>query len=366
MESKSKSCNKCFIPSVTQSAVGSVVVMGSSESKSAPERRWKSPVEGAGMASLIESEAVFTGRLKACGLEAYAAEFQRRGWRTLSTFAFSSSSGTGDDGNFVESVVRPILGDAGYVDVPKIRKLYFEAYTMVAADLKSKLDHGPDAEGQKAKKMAPVERKARWEEVKRRYPHLTFTEQLEPAHQVIDKFHGMKAEGELKYLAAHEIPTRDQELRNVKTEELIKRDASGHLRAHDGSKVQEADVRTDLRMRQAYMRKRIAMEIGRETVLGVPERTPTGVCSGNIEAAGGCRSKAVEDHDREARRRLGQGCNRKGLQTEPSGRIWWSHLSSPCCCRCQEERLDQVSQKRTKKRIVWALAREGCRRRIKS
>ena len=54
------------------------------------------------MASLIESEAVFSGRLKACGLEAYAAEFHRRGWRTLSTFAFSSSwaPGSGDDQSF--------------------------------------------------------------------------------------------------------------------------------------------------------------------------------------------------------------------------------------------------------------------------
>lgn len=78
----------------------------------------------------------------------------------------------------------------------------------------------------RVKKLAPVERKARWQEVKLRYPHMTFTEQLEPAHQVIDKFHGMKADGELKYMAPHEIPTRDQELRNVKTEEMIKRDAS--------------------------------------------------------------------------------------------------------------------------------------------
>ena len=97
--------------------------------------------------------------------------------------------------------------------------------------------------------------------MKLRYPHMTFTEQLEPAHQVIDKFHGMKADGELKYMAPHEIPTRDQELRNVKTEEMIKRDASGHLRAHDESKIPEADVGTDLRMRQAYMRRGVAMEI---------------------------------------------------------------------------------------------------------
>lgn len=49
--------------------------------------------------------------------------------------------------------------------------------------------------------------------------------------------HSMRVDGELRHLAPHEIPTREEELRNVKTEELIKRDASGHLRAHDESKL---------------------------------------------------------------------------------------------------------------------------------
>ena len=73
--------------------------------------------------------------------------------------------------------------------------------------------------------------------------------------------HSMRVDGELRHLAPHEIPTREEELRNVKTEELIKRDASGHLRAHDESKLPEADTRTDLRLRQAYTRRGLAMEV---------------------------------------------------------------------------------------------------------
>ena len=60
----------------------------------------------------------------------------------------------------------------------------------------------------------------------------------------------MKAEGDVKYIPPHEVPTRDQELQSVKTEEMIQSDASGHLRAHDEAKVPEADTKTDLRMRQ--------------------------------------------------------------------------------------------------------------------
>ena len=178
----------------------------------------------------------------------------------------------GDDSNFVAQVLRPLLGSERHTDVPKVRKLYFEAYTMVAADLKSKLEAGPDQDGNKVKKIATVERKARWEQVKGKYPHMSFTEQLEPAHQVIDKFHSMRVDGELRFVAAHEVPTREQELQNVRTEEMIKKDASGHLRAHDESRLPDADVRTDLRMRQAYMRRGIALELSDIMTMTVHEK----------------------------------------------------------------------------------------------
>ena len=101
---------------------------------------------GSTVASLIESEAVFEARLKTCGLEAHLADFKRRGWVTLSTFAFASSwtPGSGEDKAFKDQVLAPLLGDESDPDVPKISKLYFEAFTMVAADLRSKLEHGPE------------------------------------------------------------------------------------------------------------------------------------------------------------------------------------------------------------------------------
>lgn len=215
------------------------------------------------MASLIDSEAVFTARLRALGLDGIQGEFDRRGWKTMSTFAFASSwtPGVGDDTAFRTKVVVPLLGGEDHVDVPKLRKLYFECYTMVAADLKGRLESGPE-DSTKLRKLPVAERKARWETVKAKYAHMNFkSEAMEPAYAVVDKCHTMKVDGDVKYIPPHEVPTRDQELQSVKTEELIKRDASGHLRAQDQSKLPEADTRTDLRMRQAYARRGLAMEV---------------------------------------------------------------------------------------------------------
>ena len=104
---------------------------------------------------------------------------------------------------------------------------------MVAAELRSRLEGTQETDGSKTRKLPPVERKTRWTQMKLTYGHLQMSDQLEPAHHVVDKCHSMR------YLAPHEVPTRDQELLNVKTEELIKKDASGHLRAHDETKLHQ-------------------------------------------------------------------------------------------------------------------------------
>ena len=149
------------------------------------------------MATITESEAVFEAKVKDVGLEARLADMKTKGWNTLSNFAFSSSwaPGTGDDTAFLDQVAVPILGRRDHPDLPKLRKLYHEAYTMVAAELRAKLKGSQEADGSKIRKLPAVERKARWAKVKAKYGRLQITDQLEPAHNVIDKCHSMKVDG---------------------------------------------------------------------------------------------------------------------------------------------------------------------------
>ena len=59
------------------------------------------------------------------------------GWDTLGNFAFSCSyvPGSPDDASFISGVVVPILGD-DHTKAAALRRLFFEAYTIAAADLK--------------------------------------------------------------------------------------------------------------------------------------------------------------------------------------------------------------------------------------
>lgn len=112
------------------------------------------------MATLTESAAVFEAKLKELGLDSYKDAMAARGW---TTFAFSSSlaPGAGDDTAFITQVVTPILGRADHADSPKLRKLYHEAYTVVAAELKQRLEGTQEVDGSKTRKLPPVERKTR-------------------------------------------------------------------------------------------------------------------------------------------------------------------------------------------------------------
>lgn len=79
-----------------------------------------------------------------------------QGWNTLSTFALPSSwaPGAGDDTAFITHVVTPIMKRADHADLPKLRKLYHEAYTVVAAELRQRLEGAQEADGDQDEEAA--------------------------------------------------------------------------------------------------------------------------------------------------------------------------------------------------------------------
>ena len=86
----------------------------------------------------IDSSAVFFERVNILGLGPYTAAFKTATWTTLSKFAFSSSfipQVSSDETVFLKEVAEPILGHMKQ-DLPALRRLHFEAYTLAAADMR--------------------------------------------------------------------------------------------------------------------------------------------------------------------------------------------------------------------------------------
>ena len=90
------------------------------------------------MAAGLDSHEVFVARARQLGLDDDdLARMSGRGWDTMGNFAFASSyiPGSGDDRKFVEQVLDPMYGE-DHPKSPILRRLYYEAYTLAAADLR--------------------------------------------------------------------------------------------------------------------------------------------------------------------------------------------------------------------------------------
>eukprot|EP00971_Amphidinium_carterae_P165062 3272099-Amphidinium_carterae.2 len=148
---------------------------------------------------MINSEATFKARLSALGLKGHEAAFRALGITTVGTLAASSSyvpGASADDAALIASVEN------------KVRKL-------------------PHAE-----------RSVRIGAFKQKYIGLLWTEQVEPAYAIIDRFHTMREEGQLNYIAPEDVPTRDQEVDHVKND--LWPDSMGLVRQYQETSLPQA------------------------------------------------------------------------------------------------------------------------------
>ena len=113
----------------------------------------------------LESRATFRERVLTLGLEEFLPRFETLGWLTYGELAFATSfvPGTSDDDRFVTDVgIKILTGSAEDVrantNLPRVRRLFYEAYALAAADLKRRVEgHADDG----PRKVAPAEREER-------------------------------------------------------------------------------------------------------------------------------------------------------------------------------------------------------------
>ena len=89
--------------------------------------------------SLVESRAAFRARALSIGLDGPTVDaLVARGWATMGAFAFACSSTPGGAGpdRFLDEIGEPILRDRQHPQVASLRRLWFESFTMAAAELR--------------------------------------------------------------------------------------------------------------------------------------------------------------------------------------------------------------------------------------
>ena len=93
----------------------------------------------------IDSVACFNETVADRGLSAHLANFNTKGWHTLSDLVYATtySPHGGCEEKFEREIVVKGLGDANHVDRPRLRRLYFEAFALVAGELRRSTEATP-------------------------------------------------------------------------------------------------------------------------------------------------------------------------------------------------------------------------------
>ena len=201
--------------------------------------------------SLIDSKASFAARAVELGLEALLPKMQELGFTTYASFAFAANYTPGQVGDsaFKAGVIVPLLGTAHVELQPVLRRLFFESFTLMSADLKAKLE-ATDAD--KPTTMTVAEREARRDATIPKTSGLMTDGVHDPAHATIDLAAAMMKNDIVTYLPLERCPSREDERKGMKIDPKLK----------SKNKDVDASLATDLDLQNASIRRGLAADMG--------------------------------------------------------------------------------------------------------
>ncbi|CAE7779729.1 unnamed protein product, partial [Symbiodinium necroappetens] len=180
---------------------------------------------------------------------------------TLSKYAFCSSyvPGQSNETEFLTAIKAIMKRDASVGELSCLRRLLHEAYSMSAAELKQVVERTEDMP---AKKLAQPERAHRLDTQQRRLTGFKIEGPLEPADRLIDLVVQQYEENRVYHVDLHKCPSKEQEVlsQSSKEDRNITIDAMGNVRVKGKDAKLEADLASDLLLRNAFTRRALAYD----------------------------------------------------------------------------------------------------------
>eukprot|EP00435_Cladocopium_sp_Y103_P026326 s2092_g6.t1 len=211
------------------------------------------------MAAYAESNASFKHRCGEIGLstaEISALEVQSiKSFNNLA-FAVCGQPGQLDAGRFQQVMDGAFHGPTIGLE-SMMRQLSYEAITVAVAAIRQRVE--PQQEGQ-LKKLPPQERDERIRKQAEAITGFTIQGDYEPGHSVVDFFTTMLEECAPKYLPLSKCISREQELQTMKTDRRIVVLEDQQLQVKNKAPEAVADLSTDLKVQNAFVRRGLACE----------------------------------------------------------------------------------------------------------
>ena len=212
------------------------------------------------MATYAESGASFVHRAKEIQfkrehIDALAA--QDIGNFNQLAFAVCSQPGQIDTQRFQDLVDAVFPTGASLGLQASLRQLAYESLTVAVAAIKQRIE-GPD-EGS-VRRLPAHERDERVRRQSTRIAGLQITGDYEPAHAVVDAFVSMLEESTLKVLPLRKCISRDQELKQAKTDKQMVVLENQQLHVKPKTLENESPLSNELRVHNAMVRRGLAMD----------------------------------------------------------------------------------------------------------
>ena len=213
------------------------------------------------MSGYIESEAVFQQRCTEIGLSsAFHQLLCDANYSTMGKFAYCCNfvPGGADDTQLISAIDRVCKGvhpDEGVVGV--FRRLFFESFTMVQADLRMRLERSDSAP---LRRLAVPERAARYARQVTKLCSLVLTNELECADCLVDETIRQFDENRLKYIRWERCLKKDAEEEGTRKVSNIDANSQGLLRISTESVAGDADTSSELLLRFAISRRGLAYD----------------------------------------------------------------------------------------------------------
>ena len=146
-------------------------------------------------------------------------------------------------------------------DCAVIKRLHFEAITLVMADLRLQVTSGDMSEP--LKKLPYVEKIRRINQQQNRITGISHKNEQQPSHSLIDTCFQMVESGALIYIAPSKCSSRDSEIAaesKAKTKQVLTLE-QGALKTSSAPELPPADVGTELKLMFALQRRGLAFDL---------------------------------------------------------------------------------------------------------
>ena len=298
--------------------------------------------------SLTDSEPNFRARAVALGLADDVVEaLCTNGVNTLAKFAFSSAyvPGNSDEAPFVTTMTTALGADPTLGQLASLRRLFHEAYSLTAAELKHSVER---VEDMPVKKLAQPERADRLKRQQSKLKGIRTEGKLEPSDRLVDLAVSLYEENRLQHVELSRCTSKEQEVLNSSQREdkHVAIDASGAVRIRDKEHKMEADLSSDMFVRLALMRRGLAFDQANLLDYLEHDRWVEKIFDCRVASQPDGYSKIsmqqIINADRKLFVKLAEGAD-LASRPQPQADHWMQFLGPPwstlmfctCCSRCQ-------------------------------